>query len=108
MTRISFHAVGTIEALSEAASGAAARGEWNLVADYYRQRETLLGQSPLQADVLARIQALDQDVSDRARLAQAGVESLLLNATLIRQRLKGLRQWTGGESSDSGTIERHL
>jgi len=98
----------SLEALTEAASAAAAKGEWNIVEAYYRRREAVLAHTALQPDALARVQALDQEVTDRARLAQAGVASLLQNATIIRQRLKGLRQWNGGGASDSGTIERHI
>ena len=98
----------TLETLTEAASVAAAKGEWSVVEAYYQQRETLLGQAFDSPDALARVQALDQEVGERVRLAQAGIASLLNNAMLIRQRLKGLRQWNGGGSSDSGTIERHI
>lgn len=108
MLHTSFEPLHTLEELTEAASVAAAKGQWNVVEAYYRQREALLVQAALRPDALARVQALDREVADRARLAQAGVESLLKNATMIRQRLRGLRQWNGGEASDSGTIERHI
>lgn len=98
----------TLKELTEAASVAAAKGEWNRVEAYYRQRETVLEQASEHLETLARIQTLDRDVAERARLAQAGIVSVLGNAMLIRQRLKGLRQWNGGGSSDSGTIERHI
>lgn len=100
--------IETLEGLTEAASAAAAKGEWNAVAAYYQRREMVLAQTTLSSDTLARVQALDQEVGERARLAQAGVASLLQNATVIRQRLQGLRQWNGGASEDSGTIEKHV
>lgn len=108
MKHTSFDPLDTLEELTEAASVAAAKGEWNTVADCYRRRETILGQSVLSPEVLARVQTLDYEVAERARLAQAGVAALLQNATVIRQRLQGLRQWNGGVFSDSGTIERHI
>lgn len=98
----------TLEELTEAASVAAAKGEWNLVEAYYRQRETVLAQPALRPEVLTKVLALDRAVAERARLAQAGLESLMQNAALIRQRLKGLRQWNGAPSSDSGTMTRHI
>ncbi|MEC4889519.1 MAG: hypothetical protein RI101_05610 [Nitrospira sp.] len=108
MERPSSDQAGTLEEITEAASVAAARGEWNLVAAHYQRRETVLAQSALQPEALARVQALDREVAERARLAQAGVMSLLEHALVIRQRLQGLRQWNGGASAGSGTIEKHV
>lgn len=108
MERPSSEPSGTLEELTAAARAAAVKGEWNVVAACYQRRETMLEQPVLPPEALARVQALDRDVAERARLAQAGVKVLLQNATVIRQRLQGLRQWNGGVSSGSGTIEKQV
>jgi hypothetical protein len=98
----------TIVSVTEAAGIAAARGEWNRVAEFYQQRESLLPQAVLAPDTLAQVQKLDRHIQEQIKVAQAGIIALLDEAARTRQRIQGLRQWNGGISSDSGTIERHI
>jgi hypothetical protein len=98
----------TIESVTEAAGIAAARGEWNRVIEYYQQRESLLSLAVLEPESLARVQNLDRHIQEQVKVAQAGIVALLAEAGRTRQRILGLRQWNGGRSSDSGTIERHI
>ena len=55
-------------------------------------------------EALARVRTIDRQIEMQARVAQAGLASLMGDAARIRQRLKGLRQGQGALSSDSGTI----
>lgn len=98
----------SIESVTEAAGAAAARGEWNRVVEYYQQRESLLPLAVLAPEALTRVQHLDRHIQEQIKVAQAGILALLDEAARIRQRIQGLRQWNGGLSSDSGTIERHI
>ena len=98
----------TIEALTEAAGIAAAKGEWDRVDQLYGQREPLFSKTALSPDVLARVAQVDRTVADQIKLAQAGLASLLDEAARTRQRIQGLRRWIGATSLDSGTIERHI
>lgn len=98
----------TIESLTEAAGMAAARGEWNRVIEYYHQRDLLLPLAVLAPESIARVQNLDRHIQEQIKVAQAGIIALLDEAARTRQRIQGLRQWNGGISSDSGTIERHI
>ncbi|MEQ1792869.1 MAG: hypothetical protein ABL970_01655 [Nitrospira sp.] len=98
----------TLESVTEAAGLAAANGEWDRVAQYYLQRESLLAHARLSPEALARVMAVDRCVAEQATVAQAGLASLLEEAARTRQRIQGLRQWNGATSLDSGTIERHL
>ncbi|MCS6897509.1 MAG: hypothetical protein NZM29_06000, partial [Nitrospira sp.] len=63
----------TLERLTEAAYVAALKGEWNVVEACYRQRETVLKESEVTDAVLARVQAMDQEIAERAKVAQAAV-----------------------------------
>lgn len=108
MTQSFNNGIPTIESVTEAAGMAAARGEWNRVVEYYHQRESLLPLSALSPEALARVQNLDRSIQERIKVAQAGIAALLDEAARTRQRLHELRQWNGGISSDSGTIERHI
>lgn len=98
----------TIVQITEAAAGAAARGEWNRVDQYYRRRETLIGQTPLSSEALARVQQVDRTITEQIKVAQAGLASLLEEAAKTRQRIQGLRRWNGAMSMCSGTIARHI
>jgi len=98
----------TIEGVTEAAEAAAARGEWDRVVEYYQQRESLLPENTLSPEVRSRILNMDRAIAGQARVAQAGLASLLDEAAKTRQRLHGLRQWNGATLTDSGTIERHI
>lgn len=108
MTQNSNYENPTIESVTEAAGMAAARGEWNRVVEYYHQRESLLPLAALSPEALVRVQNLDRSVQERITVAQAGIAALLDEAARTRQRIQELRQWNGGLSSDSGTIERHI
>jgi len=96
--------IETIETLTQAASLAAAQGEWDRVVHCYTSREALLAGMSLSPEALTRVQTLDRQIEIQARVAQAGLASLMGDAARIRQRLKGLRQGQGALSSDSGTI----
>lgn len=98
----------TIEAVTEAARMAAARGEWNRVDECYQQREALLAQEAVSPDILERIAAIDRMIVEQIIVAQAGLTSLIDEAARTRQRIQGLRRWNGGLPLDSGTIERHI
>lgn len=82
----------TVEHLTEAAYAAAVKGEWNIVEAYYRQREAVLRKSVLPDEVVARVQALDREVAERARLAQVGVAASLRDVALWRRRLEEFRR----------------
>jgi hypothetical protein len=98
----------TLESMTEAAWRAAANGEWDRVDQYYQQRESFLSQTALSPEALARVLTLDRTIEGRIKVAQAGLASLLDEAARTRQRIQGLRRWSGAISSDSGTIERHI
>ncbi len=98
----------TIASVTEAAGAAAARGEWDRVDGYYRQREKLLSQEALSPETLARVLTVDRTIEEQIKIAQAGLASLLDEAAQTRRRIQGLRRWNGAMSSDSGTIERHI
>jgi multidrug resistance efflux pump len=98
----------TIESVTEAAGMAAARGEWDRVDQYYRQRESLLSQATLSPEALSRVLTMDRTIERQIKVAQAGLASLLDEAAKTRKRIQGLRRWNGAMSSDSGTIERHI
>lgn len=98
----------TIANITEAAAIAAARGEWNRVEAYYQRRELLLSQEVLSPEALAQVLAMDRRIEEQVRVAQGGLASLLEEAAKTRQRIQGLRRWSGAMSSDSGTIERHV
>lgn len=100
--------VATAEEITEAAGIAAAKGEWDLVDSYYRQRAALLPQTTLSPTALAHVLAVDRVIEAQIKVAQAGLDSLLDDAARMRQRIHGLRRWNGALSSDSGTIERHV
>lgn len=90
--------------LTQAAVEAAERGEWELVNEYYRDRGTRLADVRLPAQEAKELLKQDQLVCERAHIAQAALTSFLKDAIAARQRLKGLRQGTGGSSPDSGAI----
>lgn len=94
----------TIESLTQAAGQAAAQGEWDRVVQCYTTREALLAGGAISPEALARVRTIDRQIEMQARVAQAGLASLMGDAARIRQRLKGLRQGQGALSSDSGTI----
>jgi hypothetical protein len=108
MESVSDKDLHTIRAVTEAAGMAAARGEWNLVDQYYQLREDLLSREVLSPGNLAYVLTVDRTIAEQITVAQAGLTSLLDEAAKTRQRLQGLRRWNGASSSDSGTIERHL
>ncbi|MCP9440104.1 MAG: hypothetical protein NNA20_06625 [Nitrospira sp.] len=94
----------TVKRLTEAAHVAAVRGEWNIVEACYRQREAVLRDSALPDEVVVRIQALDREVAERARLAQVGVAASLHDAALWRRRLEELRRRINVPVGQSSTI----
>lgn len=98
----------TIESVTEAAELAASRGEWNRVVQYYQQRESLLSKAAISPEAVARVLTLDRTIEGHVKIAQAGLTALLDEAARTRQRIQGLRRWSGAMSSDSGTIERHI
>lgn len=100
--------VETVESLTEAAHAAASRGEWNLAVACYERRGGLLAQSELSSAVVSKVQALDREVAERARLAQAVTASFLCDAGLLRQRLRDLRHRVALPPIESGTITRHV
>lgn len=78
--------------LTKAAAEAAELGQWDAVAQYYRERADLLSaiQTPIReaSDLLK----LDERIRDRVRTVQAVLVSLLSEAAATRQRLQGLHQ----------------
>ncbi|MCP9470678.1 MAG: hypothetical protein NNA31_11850 [Nitrospira sp.] len=96
----------TVERLTKAAHVAAVRGEWNIVEACYRQREAVLAESGVSDAVLARIQTLDREVAERARLAQEGVAASLRDAALWRRRLEELWRRIDVPVGESSTIAR--
>jgi hypothetical protein len=90
--------------LTKTAVEAAERGQWDIVAQCYGERGALLAamQTPLQE--ASNLLKLDEQIRDRVRTVQAVLVSLLGEATATRQRLHGLQQRLGGQSSTPVTV----
>ncbi|MDF0675084.1 MAG: hypothetical protein P0120_12225 [Nitrospira sp.] len=90
--------------LTEAAAEAAEIGQWDVVAQYYRERADILSaiQTPIReaSDMLK----LDEQIRDRVRTAQAVLVSLLGEAAATRQRLQGLHQRLEVQASAPVTV----
>jgi hypothetical protein len=100
----SFSADSPLERLTAAAEQAAGEGRWDVVDRCYREREPQLRGLSLSPQEAERLRARDRRIEERASLAQAALASLMRDAAAIRQRLKGLRQGQGAQSSESGMI----
>lgn len=90
--------------LTKAAAEAAELGQWDAVAQCYRDRAAHLVavQRPVrEANDLLK---LDEQIRDRVRTAQAVLVSLLGEATATRQRLQGLHQRLGVQPSTPVTV----
>jgi hypothetical protein len=104
MNGIGEHDQADIARLTTAAAKAAEFGQWDVVAQCYRERGELLAamRTPMrEANELLR---LDEQIRDRVRIVQALVRSLLDEATATRQRLHGLQLRLGAQSSAPGTV----
>lgn len=90
--------------LTKAAAEAAELGQWDAVAQCYRDRAAHLSavQTPIReaSDLLK----LDEQIRDRVRTAQAVLVSLLGEAAVTRQRLQGLHQRLEVQPSAPATV----
>lgn len=108
MNTLSHDDCQTIDRLIAAAATAATKGEWGQVDQLYHQREAFLSHASVPPELASRLLAVDCEITERIKVAQAGLTSLMDDAARLRQRIQGLRRWNGARSSDSGTIERHV
>jgi hypothetical protein len=90
--------------LTNVAATAAELGQWDAVAQCYRERDALLTAMRTPVQEASELLALDEQVRDRVRTVQALVVSLLGEAAATRQRLQGLHLRLGVQSSAPATV----
>jgi hypothetical protein len=97
-------AISQLERLTHTAKDAAEQGRWDIVGDCYRERESAIVGTSLLPHEADRLMTIDGRIREQALVAKKALASLIRESSMIRRRLKGLRQGTGAASSDSGMI----
>lgn len=90
--------------LTKTAAEAAELGQWDVVAECYGERGALLSNMQTPVREASDLLILDEQIRDRVRTVQAVLVSLLRETTATRQRLHGLHQRLGGQTSTAGTV----
>ncbi len=85
--------------LTKSAVEAAELGRWDVVVQCYRDRGALLETMQTPIGEAGDLLKLDAQVRNRVHTVQAVLTSLLSEATVTRQRLRGLRQRLGATAS---------
>lgn len=87
--------------LTKAAVEAAELGQWDAVAQYYRERGALLVAMEPQVQAMSDLLKLDGQMLDRVGTVQAVLASLMREATVTRQRLRSLHRKLAVQSAAS-------
>jgi hypothetical protein len=93
-----------IVCLTKAAAEAAELGQWDVVAQYYRERGALLVAMESQVQPMSDVLKLDGQMLDRVSTVQAVLASLMREAAVTRQRLRSLHRKVAVQSADSMTV----
>lgn len=95
---------GHIEEVTQRACAAAEQGRWDLVDQFYAEREAQLASTALSDRERRHILTLDHRVEEHAQVARKALETLLRETVVQRKRMQDIRRRVGITSHDGGKI----